>query len=263
MYMQPLALTIAQRPIVWDDPAANLRQMALDSAEAARHGSQFIVFPEVMLTGFDLNMDRSSLPWQGEVMQEIRAIAARTGVAIASSVFAEVEGAYRNRAYLATPEGEIFYQDKRHLFSMAGETQALTPGRERRIIEYRGWRIMLLTCYDLRFPVWCRNDHLEYDLLVVVANWPKPRVAAWSSLLVARAIENLSYAVGVNRVGVDPHGIEYSGESTVYSYMGRTVASTTAGESMLVHATLSGEEQEAFRNKFPVWRDADHYSLQI
>lgn len=269
MEREALRIVLAQRPIVWTDPEANLRLMAEDIRTAAEGGAHLVVFPEVMLTGFNLKVAQSARPWQGAELERLRALAQEHQIAIASSAFVwddeTQQTHYYNRAYIMLPDGSIYAQDKRHLFSMAGEDRRLTPGDGYDIVTYRGWRIRLITCYDLRFPVWCRNrthtdGSLDYDLLLVVANWPRPRITAWRALLQARAIENVAYVIGVNRIGSDPFGTDYSGESLAYDYLGRPICEAEPYADQLLSATLEREPLEAFRQKFPVWRDSDTFT---
>lgn len=159
-----------------------------------------------------------------------------------------------------TPDGEVHHYDKRHLFSLGGEDKLFTAGSERLVVEYMGWRICPLVCYDLRFPVWSRNRG-DYDLLIYTANWPAARSNAWSALLHARAIENQCYVAGCNRVGKEPSEAEYAGHSVVVDFRGDTVAAGTAFAEDIVTAVPDRHELELFREKFPVWRDADSFSL--
>lgn len=270
MKQETLRVVLAQRPIVWTDPEANLRLMAEDIRTAAEEGAHLVVFPEVMLTGFNLKVAQSALPWQGAELERLRALAQEHQIAIASSAFVWDDEAqpthYYNRAYIMLPDGSLYAQDKRHLFSMAGEDRLLTPGEGYDIVTYRDWRIRLITCYDLRFPVWCRNrthtdGSLDYDLLLVVANWPRPRITAWRALLQARAIENVAYVIGVNRIGSDPFGTDYSGESLAYDYLGSPLIEAESYADQLFSAALEPEPLATFRQKFPVWRDSDSFSL--
>lgn len=270
MKQETLRVVLAQRPIVWTDPEANLSLMVEDIRTAAEGGAHLVAFPEVMLTGFNLKVAQSARPWQGAELERLRTLAQEHQVAIASSAFVwddeTVPRRYYNRAYIALPDGSIYSQDKRHLFSMAGEDRLLTPGKGYDTITYRGWRIRLITCYDLRFPVWCRNrshtdGSLDYDLLLVVANWPRPRITAWRTLLKARAIENVAYVIGVNRIGSDPFGTDYSGESLAYDYLGRPLTEAEPYADKLLRTTLEREPLEAFRQKFPVWRDSDTFTI--
>ena len=168
---------------------------------------------------------------------------------------------YYNRAFFLTPEGEAYFYDKRHLFRMGNETDNFTAGSRRIIISYRGWNILLLVCYDLRFPVWSRNTGNEYDLLIYVANWPVPRRKVWDILLQARALENISYVCGVNRIGKDGNSFSYNGGSAIYSYKGETQIQVPDHEEGTATATLELSALQEFRNKFPAWKDADSFTI--
>lgn len=168
---------------------------------------------------------------------------------------------YYNRAFFLTPEGNAYYYDKRHLFRMGHETEHFTPGNRRPIIRYRGWNILLLVCYDLRFPVWSRNTSNEYDLLIYVANWPIPRRKVWDILLQARALENISYVCGVNRIGKDGRDIPHSGGSVVYSPKGEVLATVPDNEEAIATASLNLSSLQEFRLKFPAWKDADEFVI--
>ena len=167
---------------------------------------------------------------------------------------------FKHRLLWMQPDGQYKTYDKRHLFRMADEDQSYAMGQERIIVEWKGWKICPLICYDLRFPVWSRNRNLEYDLLLYVANWPAARVSAWDSLLKARAIENVSYALGVNRVGQDGNEIAYNGHTGVYSPKGDTLAFSDKEEILLVD--LNKRELDSFRSKFPAHLDADEFELK-
>ena len=177
------------------------------------------------------------------------------GAAIAGSVAVEVKGRFYNRFYFVKPDGEVASYDKKHLFTYGGEHLQFTAGDVRRVVEWRGVRILLEVCYDLRFPVWARNRE-DYDMILYVASWPTPRIAAWSALLVARAIENQCYVAGVNRVGKDPT-CEYNGASVVIDPYGRAITECASGEECEATAEIDMEALEAFREKFPVLKDAD------
>jgi predicted amidohydrolase len=184
--------------------------------------------------------------------------------AVTGSVMIQDNGNYYNRMIWAEPDGKITHYDKRHLFRMAGEHDSFSQGKERIIVEFKGWKIMLQICYDLRFPVFARNryinGHYDYDLVLYVANWPKPRHNAWADLLRARAIENLSYCAGVNRVGKDGNGLAYKGGSAVIDYMGRPVEEGN-DTPCIIQADLKKEALLEFRDKFPTGMDADGFTL--
>jgi predicted amidohydrolase len=181
--------------------------------------------------------------------------------AVMGSVIIKEHLEFFNRILFATPDGDLFEYDKKHLFTFAGENDYYTAGTEIVTIEYKGWKIRPLICYDLRFPVWSRNTEKNpYDLLVYVANWPKPRISAWSSLLNARAVENAAYCIGINRTGKDDLEIEYNGQSAVHDYMGNKILDCGEQEG-IYHTDLSYQKLISFRQKFPVLKDQDKFTL--
>ena len=182
-------------------------------------------------------------------------------MAIAGSFLADTGGLLGNRAFFIEPNGEECMADKRHLFSMAGEDRLLSAGDRRLKVRYRGWNIAMVVCYDIRFPVWCRNVNNEYDLLIAVANWPKVRVEAWKKLLMARAIENEAYVCGVDCKGKDVKDIEYDGTSMAVDFKGRDISVADPDGGDLVYATLSLDRLNGFREKFPAYRDADSFRI--
>ena len=253
-----LKIAALQSPLYWQDRAANLAHFSdlIDSTGNA----DVLILPEMFTTGFSMAPEKIAEPADGPTLDWLRRIARQRNVALTGSVAVEDRGHYYNRLYWVSPEGESHY-DKRHLFRMAGEHKHYAAGSERRVVEYRGFRVCLQVCYDLRFPVFCRNRN-DYDLLVFVANWPASRRHAWSSLLTARAIENQSYVVGVNRVGEDGNGIDYSGDSVILDFLGQPLAKTTAHTPAILEATISLAEVQAFRDKFPAMLDADEFELR-
>lgn len=262
MTQDSLTLALAQQDIIWESPAENLQVMRNTVAEVATQGADIVVFPEVMTTGFSMNVETIAEPFDASPsLQEVQAMARCYGVAIVFSMIVKEKEKYHNRICFVTPEGVIFYQDKRHLFRMGGEAKAISPARERRIISYKGWNILLIACYDMRFPVWCRNRNNEYDLLIDVANWPEPRRLVWSTLLRARAMENLAYVCGVNRVGVDAEGLVYTGDSAIIDPRGKEVATATERIHEYKVATIEKAPMEKLRKKFPVYLDADEFTI--
>lgn len=262
--MTPLRISLIQTDLIWEDKHENLRRLR-ERLETVRGTTEIVVLPEMFSTGFSMNPASLAEPVNGETMSTLQRWSAEFGVALAGSYIAcnssGNPGQYYNRAFFLTPEGEAHYYDKRHLFRMGQETDCYTAGRERPLIRYRDWHILLLVCYDLRFPVWSRNRDNEYDLLIYVANWPASRRKAWDILLQARAIENISYVCGVNRMGEDIHGIAYNGGSAVYSPKGELMAHIADGTDGMITTTLDADVQLRFREKFPAWKDADTFTL--
>lgn len=265
--MTPLRISLLQTDLVWEDKHENLRRLR-ERLETARGTTEIVVLPEMFSTGFSMNPASLAEPVEGETMSTLRHWASELNIALAGSYVAEaapddtsLPPRYHNRAFFLTPEGDACHYDKRHLFRMGGEADCYAPGHDRPLIRYRGWNILLLVCYDLRFPVWSRNRNNEYDLLIYVANWPASRRNVWDILLQARAIENISYVCGVNRIGKDFHGTAHNGGSVVYSPQGKRLASAPDDAEALITTTLDADALQRFREKFPTWKDADAFTL--
>ena len=259
-----LKIALVQSQIHWQNTAKNLKY--LDNFLSSNNNSDLIVLPEMFNTGFSMNPQEIAMPDNGgEVLSWMKEKAQETHSALIGSVAVKIQDGFVNRLYFVTPEGNVSYYDKRHLFRMAGENEHYINGEEKCIVEYKGWRINLQICYDLRFPVWSRNSYhkgtYDYDVLIYVANWPQPRAQAWRSLLQARAIENLAYAVGVNRVGEDGNGFKYCGDSRVFNYLGDRLDQMQSDTQMVDVITLQKEDLIKFRKKFPTGLDADKFEL--
>lgn len=268
-----MRVTLLQTDIVWEDKQENLRLLR-GKLQKLRGEAEIVVLPETFSTGFSMDSPRLAEPDSGETITTLRRWASEFGFAIAGSYIACGENEnedtlsspdkiYYNRAFFLTPEGDAYYYNKRHLFRMGKETEHFTPGSRRTIISYRGWNILLLVCYDLRFPVWSRNVNNEYDLLIYVANWPVPRRRVWDILLQARALENICYVCGVNRIGTDKNLMPHSGGSAIYSPKGELLADVPDNEEGTASATLNLSALKEFRLKFPAWKDADSFQLII
>lgn len=264
--MRDLNIALVQAATVWHDARAN-RELYGTLVLGLAGRADLIVLPETFLSGFSNDavaqaesMDGPGISWMRDMAREVGAVV--TG----SLVIREGEGVY-NRLVWARPDGSISHYDKRHLFRMAGEHERYAGGRERLVVELAGWRICPMVCYDLRFPVYTRNrfdaarQSLDYDLLLFVANWPGARQHAWRTLLRARAIENLSYCVGVNRVGTDGNQISYAGDSVALNFVGEPLVEL-GSEPGVVTARLSAEMLQAHRERFPAWLDADDFELR-
>lgn len=248
-----MKITILQRDIEWAKPSVNINRA--DEAIDRNPGSDIYVLPEMFSTGFCTNPEGIAESDNSETLQWLKRKAAAIDAAIAGSVAVTKDGKFYNRFYFVKPDGSVTHYDKKHLFTYGGEHKRFTAGNERVVVEFRGVRILLEICYDLRFPVWARNRG-DYDMILYVASWPTPRVSAWSALLVARAIENQCYVAGVNRVGNDP-ACQYCGGSVVIDPYGKTIAACTDNLECEATATIDIEALEAFRAKFPVLNDAD------
>lgn len=249
-----MKVTILQRDIEWCAPEANLRRAS--EAIDRNPGSDIYLLPEMFSTGFCTEPNGVAEGTCGVTLKWMLRKAADVNAAIAGSVAVEENGCFYNRFYFVKPNGEVVYYDKKHLFTYGGEHLRFTAGAKRTVVEFRGVRILLEVCYDLRFPVWARN-HGDYDMILYVASWPTPRISAWSALLVARAIENQCYVAGVNRVGIDP-ACEYNGASVVIDPYGRVIAECAMGEECEATVEVDMASLNAFREKFPVLNDADN-----
>lgn len=252
----PLRITLLQTDIVWEDKQTNLRRFH-ERLCALRGMTEIIVLPETFSTGFSMNVSVLAEPTNGTTITTLKNWAKEFDIAIAGSYIAQDKGEYYNRGFFLMPDGQACFYDKRHLFRMGGEAEVFTSGNKRPIIHYRGWNILLQICYDLRFPVWSRNHNQEYDLALYVANWPASRRHVWDILLQARALENQCYVCGVNRIGSDGNGLFHNGGSILLSPKGETLASLSDDTEGVATATLDHASLTHFRQRFPVWQDAD------
>ncbi len=252
-----MKISLIQNSIAWLQPSANY-----SSAEgyiAQCKGFSLVVLSEMFATGFSMKPERSSEGWR-ETLEWMRRMACKYDLAVAGSVAVECDGQYFNRLYVVRPDGGVEHYDKRHLFSFAGEHDHYQSGDRRVVVEIDGVRILLLICYDLRFPVACRNLGGDYDVAVCVANWPQPRRFAWDTLLRARAIENVAYYCGVNIVGDDPMN-HYSGGTAAVDFLGDTVSKVADERCDIASVVLDLEALQRFRAKFPVLDDADRFEM--
>ncbi|GAA4344324.1 amidohydrolase [Flaviaesturariibacter amylovorans] len=263
-----LPVTLIQAALHWEDRAANLLAFE-EKIRAHSQPGQVVVLPEMFSTGFSMRPEALAEEMNGPTVQWMKDTARAQRIILTGSLMIKEGDRYFNRALWVLPNGTIGQYDKRHLFAYAGEHEHYTPGRERLIASVNGWRVQLQVCYDLRFPVWSRQQvHRgeaaapEYDVLLYVANWPERRNGAWKTLLQARAIENQCYVIGVNRVGEDGNGIYHSGDSMVVDPMG-DVLYHKAHEEDVFSITLDKAHLEAVRQKLPFWKDADDFSLPV
>jgi predicted amidohydrolase len=255
-----LRVSIVQHDLAWEDAAAN--RAAFEAAMLPLAGqTDLVVLPEMFTTGFSMVPGRLGEPADGPSVAWMSAMAARLDAAVTGSLITQEGGRHFNRLWFATPDGARRHYDKRHLFRMGAEHRNYGAGDSLLVVEFRGWRIAPLVCYDLRFPVWSRRrTDYDYDLLLYVANWPVARAFAWSQLLVARAIENQAYVGGVNRVGTDGFGNLHEGASVVHDYLGATLADLGNAPGVATVA-LDDAKLANFRRKFPVHLDADPFAL--
>ena len=257
-------MTLVQASTVWHDAAANRDQLAR-MMHAAESATDLFVLPETFSTGFSNEAVATAEGMDGETARWLLDTARALDAAITGSVQLRVGDQVFNRLLWAEPDGTLRHYDKRHLFRMAREQDHYAAGRERLVVEFRGWRICPLVCYDLRFPVFSRNrvrdgGVLDFDLLLYVANWPAPRHEAWRTLLRARAIENLCFVAGVNRCGTDGNGHPYRGGSVLVDALGRTLAEGDESQGTVRHA-LSWRALRDHRRRFPAHLDADGFTL--
>ncbi|WP_158783432.1 amidohydrolase [Pantoea sp. BAV 3049] len=255
--MQNLNLSVLQQPLVWMDGEANLS--FFDQLIAGLSGRDLIILPEMFTTGFAMEAAESSLP-EARVIEWLHEKARTTQALVGGSAAIQTDKGAVNRFLLVEPEGKVHSYDKRHLFRMADEHHHYLAGARREVFKWRGWRILPQVCYDLRFPVFSRNNN-DYDLALYVANWPAPRAGHWQALLLARAIENQAYIAGCNRVGSDGNNHQYSGDSRIISPLGEILAAGEPHQPAVLNAELSLKTLQEYRERFPAWRDADSFSL--
>ncbi len=254
----PLRVSLVQFEIAWEDPLANCALLE-EKLQYLINQTDVVVLPEMFSTGFSMN-DQGAEIGHGPVIKWLKLMANRLNALVVGSIKCKENNQFFNRFLAITPDGEKFSYDKKHLFRMGGEDQFYTAGNERRIISYKNWNIAAFICYDLRFPVWSRNVDLAYDLAIYVANWPAVRSHDWNTLLRARAIENVSYVVGVNRIGQDGNEIQYQGDSALISYLGNDLLNLSNEDSIQTYS-ISKSDLLEFRAKFPTDLDADHFEL--
>lgn len=273
--MPSLTVTAIQSQLHWEDKEANLR-MFTEKIRAIGERTEIVALPEMFSTGFTMNASAMAEKMDGPSVTWMKDEAAAKNIILTGSLIIEEEGYYYNRLIWMLPNGQYGYYDKRHLFGYAGEDEIYTPGNKRLIGSVKGWKVHLLVCYDLRFPVWSRQQSTvsrpdpeqeefvfspEYDLLIYVANWPERRSLAWKTLLPARAIENQCYVLGVNRVGNDGNGIYHSGDSMIIDPMGQALQTKAHDESALT-CTLQRQTLDEVRTKLPFLKDADNFLIQ-
>jgi predicted amidohydrolase len=267
--MSSLTITLIQTDLVWEDRAANLQQLEQKIRPLAGK-TELVVLPEMFSTGFSMRPGLLAETMDGPTVQWMKKLAAECRIILTGSVIIEDSPAgaekphYFNRLIWMLPNGQLGVYDKRHRFAYAGEDMHYTAGQKRLIASVKGWKINLLICYDLRFPVWARQSAAgsspEYDALIYVANWPHRRIHAWKTLLQARAIENQAFVVGVNRVGKDGNGIEHSGHSMVVDPLGEILYTKEEAEDVFT-ITLQKSALEEVRSKLPFWKDADGFII--
>ncbi len=259
-----LSIALIQTDLYWKNKVANLAMLE-EKIWGINQKTDLIILPEMFPTGFSMDASELAEPMNLGVTKWMKQMAAQTGSVITGSVIIQAGGQYFNRLLWVSADGFIQNYDKRHLFRMADEDKTFSPGEKLPIFSLKGWKICPQVCYDLRFPVWSRNHQKNgekaYDLIFYVASWPAVRISAWNSLLPARAIENLSYSIGVNRIGDDGNGISYNGHSAAYDFKGAQIAYLGELDQYQI-VTLEAEKLEEYRKKFPAWMDADDFLIR-
>nr|WP_315165290.1 amidohydrolase [uncultured Flavobacterium sp.] len=254
-----MKVALVQSSIVWEDPKFN-RNFYEEKINALAEQVDLIVLPEMFTTGFTMNPSAVAETMQGETMQWLQSLAKAKKCAITGSLIIKEGENFFNRLVFVFPNGELQFYDKRHLFTLAGEDKVYTSGKEKLIVDYLGWKICPLVCYDLRFPVFARNTE-NYDLLLYVANWPKPRINAWDILIKARSVENMCYTIGVNRVGLDSNNLEYIGHSQVVDYLGNSILEPQESEAVFI-VELNKDNMLETRKKLGFLNDLDSFEIK-
>ena len=259
--MEELKITLVQSELVWENPAKNLEKFEKALLNCSDSGD-LIILPEMFSTGFSMNPSSFSTQTNPQELplSWMKKMAASKNAAICGSLISKEDSNYYNRLYFVFPNGDFQFYDKRHLFSLAGEEKVYSAGKEKLILDFKGWKINPLICYDLRFPVWCRNDQ-ELDLLIFVANWPERRSDAWISLLKARAIENMCFVAGVNRLGDDGNGIYHSGDSSVFNPLGKLISNIPGKKESIKTFSLNKKEMMDSRKRFGFLNDRDEFKV--
>ena len=254
-----LRITLAQVNLVWENPEQNRLNFEMQIRQLSGK-SDLVILPETFTTGFSMRACNLAEPMDGPTINWLLDLSQTTGLAIGGSLIIKENGLYYNRFVFVTPGGDIFHYDKRHLFSIGGESISFSAGNKKLIVNFQGWRIAFYICYDVRFPVWCRNVN-DTDLLIFTANWPASRNEVWKTLLKARAIENQVYVAGVNRVGIDGNDISYIGESQIINSRGKVLSGSDRTIDGYLSYDISLKELNDFREKFPVAKDADQFLI--
>ncbi|MCA0131499.1 amidohydrolase [Winogradskyella alexanderae] len=255
-----LNVAIVQTKLFWEDPESN-RENLEEKINTVTEDIDMIVLPEMFTSGFTMNAIKVAESMNGKTINWLKRIANHKNVAIIGSLVISENNNFYNRLVCVKPNGELIEYDKRHTFTLAGEDKVYTAGTQKVVFDYLGWKICPLICYDLRFPVWARNTE-DYDLLIYVANWPKPRINAWDALLKARAIENMCYCIGVNRVGLDGLDHEYPGHSGAYDVLGHKIEHIKPDEEIVEVVKLEKTLIARYRNKLNFLNDRDTFSLK-
>ena len=256
--MQDLNVSLVQTKLVWQQPEANCQHIG-QMLDKTVNKTDLIVLPEMFNSGFTLDATKVAESMSGDTVNWMKQLSSRYDAAVTGSLVITENNQNFNRMVIAFPDGSVDFYDKKHLFRMANEQQRYAAGDSRVIVNWRGWRIALYVCYDLRFPVWCRNQN-DTDLMLFVASWPAVRSFPWQTLLRARAMENLCYVCGVNRIGTDANDVAYSGDSGLLDMAGADLCQLGSADEVAT-VTISGDKLMRFREKFPAHLDADTFSV--
>lgn len=256
---QKLKTALLQANLFWEDIEAN-RTFLERKINVLPEDVDLIILPEMFTTGFTMDAHFLAEPSKGPTFGWMQKMASEKNAAVTGSVITEEMGLYYNRLYFVFPDGSFKKYDKKHTFTLADEHKTYASGTERLIVEYKGWKICPLICYDLRFPVWARNT-VDYDVLIYVANWPATRITAWDALLKARAIENMSYCIGVNRVGTDGKDLDYVGHSAVYDSLGEKISKNASEKEFSEEVVLDKAHLEDTRSNLKFLQDRDMFTL--
>ena len=258
---EKLNIAFIQPNLEWENAEANRKQFS-EKIEKISDEVDLIILPEMFTTGFSMNAEKLAEKTDAETLKWLRERAKNKSAAITGSVIITENGHYYNRLFFVFPDGNYELYDKRHTFTLAKEDETYTAGTKKLIVDYKGWKICPLICYDLRFPVWARNTE-DYDLLLYVANWPEKRVDAWDALLKARAIENMAYCIGVNRTGEDGDGYIYNGHSTAYDPLGKALTELNREDVFTSEISLDKASLTEVRAKLKFLQDRDKFSLDV
>lgn len=256
--MMILRITTVQSNLFWENVRANLDMFSAKLQNLAGL-TDLVILPEMFTTGFSMNAGPLAEAMQGETMQWLTQQACKLGAVVTGSFIAKENELYHNRLVWMRPDGSFEIYDKRHLFTLAGEHEVYTAGQKRLVTEWKGWKICPLICYDLRFPVWSRNNEF-FDLLIYTANWPEKRSHHWKQLLIARAIENQCYVAGVNRVGADGMDFNYTGDTSVIDFSGKILYQVSEIENVST-ISLSRENLQTYRNSLQFLADQDKFEI--
>lgn len=254
-----LKVALVQTDLFWENPKKNRKNLN-EKFISISQNVDMIVLPEMFSTGFTMNAKTVAETMDGKTVSWMKKKALKTHAAIVGSLVISEDNKFYNRLLFVEPSGDIHIYDKRHTFTLSGEDKIYASGTKKTVIDYKGWKICPQVCYDLRFPVWTRNIE-NYDVLLFVANWPKPRIIAWNSLLKARAIENMSYCLGVNRVGLDDAQNEYCGHSAAYDVLGNEMTAFKSNREQIEVVTLEKNHINFYRNKLKFLNDRDAFTL--